>query len=90
MFKVVKTLEDGVTFVTTVPGAWETNNFLSWPLRPNTIKLMMDKDSVPGQNWIKIPCTVLKSNFSNYEDAKIEEELQLKISTDSEQEESEP
>lgn len=72
-FKIVQTEEGNDKKLCIVPFAWENAGKLKWPpIDPKKAasvswarKLMNDANSVPGQDWQEIECSLKRTNFSS-------------------------
>lgn len=76
MFKVVKTVEDGITTFTEIPASWENSNKLLWPIissrDKNADKKLMKlkyNNCPPDDSWEIIDCEV-KGFYASYELAR--------------------
>lgn len=70
-FKIVSTRRRGRPELCIVPSQWEDKGQLSWP-KYNADMLSKDSSVQPGANWLKMPCSLKRKNFRNYEDAEKE------------------
>ncbi|KAF9791794.1 hypothetical protein SFRURICE_020193 [Spodoptera frugiperda] len=69
-FKIVQTIERGKKFLSCVPSSWENENLLLWP-RKGSKKHQRNEYSVPGEDWISIPCQLKRSDLT-YDEAQME------------------
>lgn len=70
-FKIVQTVENNEKKLCVVPSAWENAGKLKWPpIDPKKAasiswarKLLNDVNSVPGQDWEEIECSLKRAHF---------------------------
>lgn len=67
-FKIVQTIEGGETCLCIVPSKWESNGTLYWPKKHLVVKLSLQEDSIPSDNWQRINC-IKKRQFQTYGEA---------------------
>ena len=85
MYQVVKTVEEGKVFFTTVPTIWIKDNILFFP--SSDWKTLRKKNAYPEQGWIKMTCAPRKEIFEKLEDG-LEAEKKLVEFEDTEEEET--
>lgn len=68
IYKVVKTIENGEEYITSVPHSWENEGKLKWPPVSNSLSLdkYRKKCVPPEENWATMACTVLYSDVQSF------------------------
>ncbi|XP_055522435.1 uncharacterized protein LOC129716623 [Wyeomyia smithii] len=67
-FKIVQTIEGGESCLSIVPSGWEVDGILHWPKKHKVVKLSLQEDSLPADNWQRINC-IKKRQLQTYEEA---------------------
>lgn len=81
-FKIVQTIEGGETCLSIVPSGWEVNGTLHWPKKHQVVKLSLQEDSLPADNWQRINC-IQKRHCRTYAEASDElEQMENKSDTE--------
>lgn len=80
-YKIVQTIENGQTYLSTVPSTWESNGNLKWPPKKFFAKALRNY-LPPESDWTEFQCTLKQKDLSSDQATEMMKAMSRKSDTD--------